>query len=103
MHDDKKPSFILDEDYTTNFHTRWKKESVASVGTITIEILWAIFSPTFFIHLLLRTQGEIVNKIMISLMEIYYPSNFGLGITSDDIAAEKNGKTPAHHIRWMKK
>lgn len=53
-----------------------------SVRSITIEKFRERFSLLFFApfdFLLLRAQGEIVNKIMISLMEIYYPSNLVLG------------------------
>lgn len=35
---------------------------------------------------------------MISLMEIYYPSNFGLDISSDDVASAKKSNSTSHQI-----
>lgn len=48
---------------------------------------------SFFFRTVLRAQGEIVNKIMISLMEIYYPSNFGLGISGMMFQSQAAKKT----------
>jgi hypothetical protein len=46
-------------------------------------IFTSVFALLF--PLLYAPLGEIVNKIMISLSEIYYPSNIGLGISEDDV------------------
>lgn len=61
---------------TQNIFIR-QKNSTASKFEPLQSKFYERFSPLFF----LRALGEIVNKIMISLMEIYYPSNIGLGIS----------------------
>lgn len=68
------------------------------------ERFFRLFFPPSRRRSLQRALGEIVNKIMISLMEIYYPSNIGLGIGAwHDNASwrEKKEKAPNHiSSRW---
>lgn len=81
---DKKPSSLLfcDEDYTENIFIREKELKSKHYNRIFTSV-FAHLSLSF--RHALRALGEIVNKIMISLMEIYYPSNIGLGISEDDV------------------